>query len=161
MNEDNRDIDRLLQANVEGQLADIDWDRFHEDVGKRLATAGLHRRSRVKYTGPLAAAAGFILAAGVLVAVVAWLRAPTHVADGPESRITVSIQEPLRGAGAAAVVLAGNGKGITRCEVTLIDSKGPQQNEQVPTSWCIVARREPSSSRNVRSSDRVDIVRLF
>ncbi len=163
MNEDNRDIDRLLQANVEGQLARIDWDRFNEAVLKRLATAGLRRRSRTKYIGSLAVAAGLVLTAGVLVAVVMRLREPSRPTSRSEGRATVSIQEPARGAGTAIVVLGDNRSGevVVRCEVTLMDSSGPQQDKQTQPSWCLVARRAPSSSGNARNSDGTNIPCLF
>jgi len=142
MNDDNRDIDRLLQANVEGQLARVDWERLNEDVLKRLATAGLRHRPRTKYLRPLAIAAGLIVTAGVLVAIVLRLREPAPPASGAPGRATVSLLESAAGAGTATVVLGGTQ--VARCEVTLIDSSGPPTEEPASSRWCLVVQGETS-----------------
>jgi hypothetical protein len=138
MNRDHHDIDKLLQANVEGQLSRIDWDRFGGDVAKRLATAELRRRSHSRYFGPLAVAAGFVLAAGVLVAVVVTRHGPTTT----------------------ATVVFGSERGA-RCDVTLIDSEVAQAEEPRQSSWCIVVGHELPSKESGRQSDRMNIACLF
>ena len=125
MNRDNDDIDRLLQANVEEQLDRLDWDRFSEDVAKRLATVTLRRRSRIRYLGPLAVAAGFVLVAGLLVTIVA-----------------------RRGERTTTTTVVFDSERHSRCEVTLIDSEAMQTDEPKPSSWCIVVRHESSADES-------------
>ncbi len=138
MNRDNDDIDRLLQANVEGQLSRIDWDRFGDQVAKRLATVTLRRRSRTRYFGPLAIAAGLALVAGVLVATVARRHEPATT----------------------ATVVFGSERDA-RCDVTLIDSDMVQADESRQSQWCIVVRHESPPNESGRRRDRMNIACLF
>jgi hypothetical protein len=138
MNRDHHDIDKLLQANVEGQLSRIDWDRFGDDVAKRLATAELRRRSHSRYFGPLAVAAGVVLAAGVLVAVVVTRHGPTTT----------------------ATVVFGSERDA-RCEVELIDSEAVQADEPRQSSWCIVVGHESPSKESGRPGGRTNVACLF
>ncbi len=158
MNQKNRDIDSLLQENVERQLAHIDWDRFGDDVLKRLAAVGLEGRSRVKHIVPLAVAAGLVLAAGVLVTCLILQRDPS-VAPG---RATVSMQETPQGAASATVVFSDDGAtSTTRCEVTLIDSNGSPADESAESRWCIVVKSVASPARSSRHRDRENTLCLF
>ncbi|MBN1359816.1 MAG: hypothetical protein JW993_04455 [Sedimentisphaerales bacterium] len=158
MNDGNHDIDKLLQANVEGQLERFDWDRLGDDVSKRLAAVGLRPRSRPKYLGPLAVAAGLVLAAGVLVVVIGRLQESEPVPSSSPGRATVSIQETADGAGSATVMPAADR--VVRCEVMLLDSDRPPADRQAQASWCIVARPASSQVESARRG-QTNILCLF
>lgn len=159
MNDDTHDIDRLLQANTEEQLARLDWDRFGDDVSKRLATIGFRPRPRARYLGPLAVAAGLLLTTGVLVAVIVRLREPEPVPSSSPGRATVSIQESGEGTGSATVAPAADR--AVRCEVTLLDSGAPSTDRHTRGSWCVIARRAPCADDPGRTGSRANIVHLF
>lgn len=156
MNEGKHDIDRLLQANVEGQLAHIDWNRFGNDISKHLAAVELRHRPRRRYLGPLAAAAALVLAAGVLVVVLVGQRESAIPTSTVPGRATVSLEDP----GGIATVILGRDS-VARCNVTLIDSNGSSPAAAAPSSWCLVVRHEASSDGPDRRRDRESIAYLF
>lgn len=129
MNEDHRDIDRLLKANVERQLAGFDWDRFAGRLGQRLAADDLQGRSRLSAGRLLVAAAAIILVGVVAVVVVRPLEGP--IGKTMPGRATVVIGSPARDGA------------VRRCDVHIHSPAEPKPDDTTRRpSWCIVAGRE-------------------
>lgn len=156
MNEDKHDIDKLLHANMAGQLAGLDWDRFDDEVCNRLATIELRHRPRPRYLAPLAVAAGLVLVAGALIAMFV---KPHEQAISSSGRADVSFPGPAARSRAVTVLLEG--QPVTRCEVTLLDSTAPQTDERTSPSWCMVVERAAPSRESDRRRNDADLARLF
>ncbi|MHC4518746.1 MAG: hypothetical protein ACYTAS_09180 [Planctomycetota bacterium] len=150
MNQDNRDIDKLLKANVEGQLTDFDWDRFTRSVAGRLAPGDLRSRSGHPVARSLAVAAAILLAVGAVAVVLLNLKTPSS--------------DTAPRAGRATVVIAGPAaeKGLGHCEVRIHSSAQPTPDDAAKhPRWCIVTRHESPAANGGDDRDWAGLACLF
>jgi len=150
MNSDPRDIDRLLKANVEGQLADFDWDRLQRRVAGRLAAADLQPRRTGPVVRSLAVAAGILLVAGVATVVFLNLKSPGRVPPPEPGRATV-------------VLAAGTPeRTVTRCEIRIHSPAKPAPEKAAKRpSWCIVTVPEPLVTNGAYERELASLACLF
>ncbi|UCD49866.1 MAG: hypothetical protein JSW27_20345 [Phycisphaerales bacterium] len=150
MNQDHRDIDRLLKANVEQQLADFDWDKLARSVGRRLATGDLRRRRGRPVVRAFAVAAAILLVVGVAAVVLLNRKTPNaDTASGP---------------GRATVVIARRAaeKGVGRCDVRIHDAVKPTPDDTAQRPrWCVVTLPEPASDDIGHDRNRASLACLF
>ena len=150
MNRDNRDVDRLLKTNVDGQLTGFDWDRLAQRVGHRLAADEFRRRSSRPVICSLAVAATVVLIVGIVVFVLLHRETPNL--------------EPIPISGRATVVIARRDaeKGAGRCEVTILSPTTPKSEEAAGRpSWCIVTTPQPLPVSVSRERDSSSLACLF
>ncbi len=155
----NRDIDDLLRQNVDGQLADFDWSKLRQSIAGRVAIARVQSRPRISYLAWTAAAAGITVAAGIIifVATMTWVPASNSV---PTGRATVEVAEATGLAGTAEVVLVET-QPTARCEVQIVTSDKPRQEDRTRASLCIIAGRQPQIANHRKGPDAQDVICLF
>jgi hypothetical protein len=149
MKQDNRDIDKLLKANVQDQLAHFNWDRFTTRVAGRLAANDLQSRSRWPGTRFFIAAAAVVLVGVVVTIVLTNSKTPSG--------------DPTPMPGRATVVMAERAteKGVGRCEIRIHTSETPPENTEKRTSWCIVTVPEPLAEDVGYRRNLVNLACLF
>jgi hypothetical protein len=150
MNQDNRDIDELLKANVERQLADFDWGRLARSVAGRLAASDLRSRSVHSVARSLVVAAAILLVLGVAAVVLLNLKTPiSNTSPGP-GRATVVI------AGRTAEMRVGH------CELRIRSAAKPTANDAANRPrWCIVTKHEPPTVDVGYDRDVANLACLF
>ena len=150
MNQDNRDIDRLLKANVEEQLAGFNWNRLARSVAGRLAAGELRTRSGLPLARWLAAAAAILLVVGTVAVVLLNVKTPNgDTSPGP---------------GRAIVVIARRSaeKGAGHCTVRIHSSVKPTPDDAGKRpSWCIVTRHESPAANGGDDKDWAGLACLF
>jgi hypothetical protein len=157
MNDKGRDIDALLRRNIERQLADFDWAGLRRGIGGRLMTAGARSGSWNRYGRWVAMAASIVLTAGVLTPVMIRVARP---GGPPVGNAIVAMVETTRPAGSAQVSFSPAQR-PARCEVEILPSDKPRQQNGARASWCIIAKQEPSIERRHNGRDASDVLCLF
>jgi hypothetical protein len=154
-----RDIDALLRQSVDRQLADFDWSGLRRGITGRVAGAGVQSRPRVSYLMWAAVAAGVTVAAGIIVLAVTmtWKPESGEMAAG---RATVAMTGTTGPTGTAQVVLTDTQR-AARCEVRIIASDKPRQEDRTRASWCIIAGQQPRVADRRNGRDSRDILCLF
>ena len=161
MNQDHRDIDRLLKTNVEDQLAGLDWDRFARRAAGRLAAADLQSRSGRPVVRSLAVAAAVLLIVGGVAVVVSNLKAPgsgikaslidwagiAHLGKGDELKIVCSGRNDYEW---GRDLLRAGERFPAEVEVTF----SPVQPDLVPrdlAEWILADGSNPGEIKNLRA----------
>jgi len=139
MNKEDRDIDALLRASVERQLASFDWEGLGRGIDKRVTTAGARFRSWIQYGRWGAIAAGIALTAGVLIFAMTSATGP-----GSAGEAKVAMIESAYATGTAQVSFKPAEEPV-RCEVTILPSGRPREQDRTRASWCIIAKQELST----------------
>jgi len=155
----DRDIDALLRQNVDRQLAEFDWSALRRDIAGRVAGARVQSGPRISYLTWTAAAAGVTVAAGIIIVAVVMTWRPTP-SQAPAGWATVAMMEATGPVGTAQVVLA-DAQPTARCEVRILASDKPRQEDRTRASWCIIAEKEPVIEHRRNGRDSRDILCLF
>jgi len=159
MSRKDHDIDALLRQNVDRQLADFDWSGLRRNIAGRVTSAGVQSRPRILYPAWVAMAAGVVLAAGIIVfaMTMTWKPKSGETAAGWANVVMTEGTSPM---GTAQVALT-DAPPAARCEVHIIASDKPQQQDRARASWCIIAGQKPVVADPRNGRDSRDIVCLF
>jgi hypothetical protein len=157
MNDKHDEIDALLRQNIERQLADFDWAGLRKGIAGRVTAAGVRSSSWNRYGRWVAMAASIALAVGVLTPV---MIRTTQLGGPSAGNAIVAMVEATHPAGSAQVSFSLASK-PARCEVEILPSDKPRQQDGARASWCIIAKQEPSPERRYDGRDVSDVVCLF
>jgi len=161
MNQDHRDIDRLLKTNVKRQLAGFDYDRFADRVARRLATDDLKRRPDRPILRSLAVAAGIVLGLAALTLILSHLRASRVDVTGRSG--TAKVVTEASKSGRATVTMAHRQTDAKRgrCVVQIHATAKPSEEVEKPTRWCLVTLPEPLAEDIAPDRDTMNLACLF
>ncbi len=157
MNENEREVDKLLQNNVRELLSGFDWDGQAEATTWCLAGC---ERGRIRRVGPWATAAAFVLGIGLLIGAVVMLKGVTQRPQATSGWAKVSLAQPL--AGKATVSLVETARGARgKCELIPAPPRVSAESKLSRPSWCVVVGPEPSADDRERQSDVKAIMHLL
>jgi hypothetical protein len=145
MENEKEKIDLLFERNVEGQLAEVDWDKLNAAISARLdeADGGKTSSSKLptvfKIAAPVAAAA-----AVVFIAVMVRMEKPM---DLPLENGKHAVVEFIEARGSASV--------------EIIDQNGERKENGSRAAWIIIRMPEPALADNGANGHLRDLIRLF
>jgi hypothetical protein len=145
MKKDEEQIDILLRQNESEQLADVDWNRLHSSISKRLDRADRNKTSLTSYRYVYKIAAGVVASAAVVfIAVIIKINLPKEVQFDN---------------GGKAIVTFVESEGSARVEI-LESGKRDIQEKGRPT-WSIIRKSEPKVADNGQNRDEADFACLM